>query len=164
MNEVSERYSQIIESEQAMVAWASQFSSLISAPCQIHLMGNLGAGKTTLVRGILAGLAYSGLVQSPTYTLIEPYETKLGTVYHMDLYRLGSGEELEYLGIRDIDGEKAICLIEWPEKGQGYLPPFDLEIHLEVQRHKRLLGMSSVSSKGSQMIQRLNQAGLQSND
>jgi len=154
----SEFYQQLIETEAQLMEWAEQFSKLISAPCQIHFEGNLGAGKTTLVRGIMRGLGYSGLVQSPTYTLIEPYEIKSAMVYHLDLYRLGNAEELEYLGIRDIDADKAICFIEWPEKGKGFLPAVDLVIKLEADQHTRLLGMSSVSSKGSHIITQLKRA------
>ncbi len=94
----------------------------------IALQGDLGAGKTTLVRALLRALGVDGAVRSPTYTLVEPYEVGGQRVFHLDLYRVADPEELEYLGIRDLDG--ALLLIEWPERGEGWLPPVDLWLHL----------------------------------
>ncbi len=97
----------------------------------VFLQGDLGTGKTTLVRGMLRGLGYQDAVRSPTFTLVEPYEIADGRVYHLDLYRLGDGEELEYLGLRDMLAEPALVLIEWPERGAGWLPAADLRIELQ---------------------------------
>jgi tRNA threonylcarbamoyladenosine biosynthesis protein TsaE len=95
----------------------------------VYLRGNLGAGKTTLVRGWLAGMGHAGRVKSPTYTLLELYDLPDGArLAHMDLYRLTDPEELEFLGVRDLSGW---LLVEWPEKGTGHLPLADLEVIIE---------------------------------
>lgn len=97
----------------------------------IYLRGELGSGKTTLVRGLLRALGHTGAVRSPTYTLIEPYDGVEPPVVHLDLYRLSDPEELDYLGLRDLLGRAALLLIEWPERGAGALPRPDLEVRLE---------------------------------
>ncbi|AGA34419.1 ATPase YjeE, predicted to have essential role in cell wall biosynthesis [Thioalkalivibrio nitratireducens DSM 14787] len=93
---------------------------------QIHLRGDLGAGKTTLVRGLLRALGHRGAVRSPTYTLLEPYEFAGLTVLHFDLYRVGDPEELEYLGVREQSDGRTLWLVEWPDHGAGWLPPPEL--------------------------------------
>ena len=95
----------------------------------ITLSGELGTGKTTLVRGALEARGVSS-VRSPTYTLIEYYPLDEFTVAHFDLYRLGDAEELEFLGFRDYLNSTTLCFIEWPERARGYLQSIDLEIRL----------------------------------
>ncbi len=99
----------------------------------IALRGGLGAGKTHTVRSVLRALGEHGAVRSPTYTLLEDYPLAARRVVHMDLYRLGDPEELEYLGIRDLVGEPLALMVEWPQRGEGVLPPVDLDIELRIQ-------------------------------
>jgi tRNA threonylcarbamoyladenosine biosynthesis protein TsaE len=118
----------------------------------IHLSGPLGAGKTTLVRGLVHGLGIEGPVKSPTYTLIEPYVSGAIKLYHFDLYRLGDGEELEYLGARDAFAERALCVIEWPERAGDWLPPPDLHVHLAIAGSGREARMSGHTDLGEALI------------
>ena len=94
----------------------------ISAPSCVYLEGGLGAGKTTLCQAIIESAGYSGSVTSPTYNLIHEYKVGAITIYHMDLYRLEDPAELEYLGVADLWNGSSIFLVEWAERGLGYLP------------------------------------------
>ena len=97
----------------------------------VHLTGELGTGKTTLVRGFLRASGVAGTIRSPTFTLVEEYRIGAMTVRHYDLYRLSDPEELEFLGLRDHLAADSLCFFEWPERGVGVLPAADLEIHFE---------------------------------
>ena len=121
----------------------------------VYLQGDLGAGKTTLVRGFLRGLGYQGNVKSPTYTLIEPYSVAGRAICHLDLYRLADPEELEYLGIRDLLAERATLLIEWPEQGAGALPEADLQVAIAYQESGRLVLFSASTRSGEEHLERL---------
>ena len=96
----------------------------------IYLEGPLGTGKTTLTRGLLRAMGVQGSIRSPTYTLLEPYEIQNCRLLHMDLYRLNHPLELEQLGLRDYPPSQCWWLVEWPERGAGFLPPPDLRITL----------------------------------
>lgn len=110
----------------------------------VHLQGDLGAGKTTLVRGMLRALGYTGAVRSPTYTLMEPYVLAEREVLHLDLYRLADPEELEYLGLREQSGGGTLWLVEWPERGRGWLPVPDLVVNLAQQLPGRRVTLSGL--------------------
>jgi tRNA threonylcarbamoyladenosine biosynthesis protein TsaE len=99
-------------------------------PIVIYLSGELGAGKTTFVNGLMRALGVTGPIRSPTYTLIEPYELDPLAVYHMDLYRLSDARDLEMLALRDLLQPGAVLLVEWAERGVGVLPPADLTLGL----------------------------------
>ncbi len=121
----------------------------------IHLQGDLGAGKTTLTRGLMRGYGYRGAVKSPTYTIVEPYEFERCCIYHFDLYRLLDPEEVEYLGADDYFDRANLCLIEWAENGAGIVPAADLKIEIESAGTGRLLKCQSLTDKGATIAKRL---------
>jgi len=128
-----------------------------AAQC-VGIEGDLGAGKTTLVGGVLAAAGFEGPVRSPTYTLIEPYARADRTIYHLDLYRLADPGEVEPLGIRDLLVPGAILLIEWPSRGAGMLPRLDLEIHIGYRappESGREVSLVAGSEVGSDLLARL---------
>lgn len=127
----------------------------------VFLNGDLGAGKTTLTRGFIRALGLKGPVKSPTYTLIEPYDIDGKKVYHLDLYRLGDPEELEYLGLRELLDEDASVLIEWPERGTGWLPPADLVVRIAHRDHARAVEIEAHSEIGAEVLAELVDAPLE---
>lgn len=142
--------------EQATVDFGAALGRAIgTVGAVIHLQGGLGAGKTTLSRGILRAFGHSGAVKSPTYTLVEPYELPGVTVYHFDLYRLVDPQELELMGIRDYFHGAAVCLVEWPERGASLLPPPDLRVQLEVDGSGRCAHLVAQSPRGCAILDHL---------
>ena len=128
--------------EEAQVRCGETLARLLPSRAIVFLEGNLGAGKTTLVRGVLRGLGWQGNVKSPTYTIVEPYELDGVNLYHFDLYRLADPEELEYLGLREMLGH-GMLFFEWPERGRGFLPEPDCVIHISHSREGRELAIDA---------------------
>ncbi|AXI84526.1 tRNA (adenosine(37)-N6)-threonylcarbamoyltransferase complex ATPase subunit type 1 TsaE [Xylella taiwanensis] len=113
----------------------------------LHLQGDIGAGKSTLARALLRALGVSGLIRSPTYTLIERYVlADGGEAWHLDLYRIGHATELDFLGLDE--DEVALWLVEWPERGAGALPLLDLEVALAVDGTGRRVRLRAASTQG----------------
>ncbi len=129
--------------EAATLAFGAELARSCPARAIIFLKGDLGAGKTTLVRGFLHELGYTGTVKSPTYTLVEPYTIADKQVFHFDLYRLNHPAELENIGLRDYLSVPAILLIEWPERGEDQLPEPDTIIEIKMEKTGRKLSINS---------------------
>jgi tRNA threonylcarbamoyladenosine biosynthesis protein TsaE len=134
-------------------------------PVTIGLNGDLGAGKTTLVAGLLHALGASGPIRSPTYTLIEPYELAGRHLYHLDLYRLASADELTPLALRDLLEPRAVLLVEWAERGAGVLPPVDLALTLQYEANAQarciqIIANSLIGKDLQATLQKLTHEGL----
>lgn len=141
-------------------ALGAQLAAVVPPRLTIWIEGDLGAGKTTLVRGFLRGAGYAGKVRSPTYTLVEPYETPRLRCHHFDLYRLAHPEELEYLGVRDLLEQESVLLVEWPERGGDELPPADLLIRIRYEgvggMEGRRLELVPRTLRGQEVLSRCN--------
>ncbi|MBI6683318.1 tRNA (adenosine(37)-N6)-threonylcarbamoyltransferase complex ATPase subunit type 1 TsaE [Pseudomonas viridiflava] len=134
--------------EEAMMAFGARLAQVTEGVGVIFLDGDLGAGKTTLSRGLIRGFGHEGAVKSPTFTLVEPYEIGTIKVFHFDLYRLVDPEELEFMGVRDYFDGDSLCLIEWPQRGAGFLPKPDLTITISPHGEGRSVILSPTGSLG----------------
>jgi tRNA threonylcarbamoyladenosine biosynthesis protein TsaE len=137
--------------EDATVAFGTLLAGICKGKGLLTLQGNLGAGKTTLSRGLIRGLGHQGNVKSPTYTLVEPYDTGTHRIFHYDLYRLSDPEELEFLGMREQLGGDCLTLVEWPEKGGTLLPEPDLKLVLSLEGTGRRIAWSAGTPAGESM-------------
>jgi tRNA threonylcarbamoyladenosine biosynthesis protein TsaE len=125
------RHQIALADETATLALGARLASALAPGLRVYLSGELGAGKTTLVRGLLRALGYHGRVKSPTFTLVELYKLSNLCLYHFDFYRFKASDEWEDAGFREMFGSDAVCLVEWPEKAIALLPAADLRIRLE---------------------------------
>lgn len=144
-----------LRDEAAQVAFGEALGHALEGRGHVHLQGELGAGKTTLARGVLRAYGHRGAVKSPTYTLVEPYRLGDIHVHHFDLYRLGDPEELEFIGARDLLAEDSLSLIEWPSRGEGWLPVADLVVALSVVGAGREARLTAGSPFGENVLARL---------
>ena len=149
-------FTQFLPDEAATIAAGAKIGRALNTGCVVFLVGELGAGKTTFTRGALRALGHAGSVKSPTYTLCEPYDlADEAQLCHLDLYRLSNPEELEFLGIRDYVASGAILLIEWPSKGEGWLPAPDLQVALQATDTGRQLEISAMTADGQDLLSRM---------
>lgn len=144
-----------LPTEESMQKLAVKFALCLQAPLIIYLKGELGTGKTTFARALIQGLGYAGRVKSPTYGLLESYQAGGFDFLHLDLYRIQSPAELEYLAIADQFSRKGILLIEWPEKALTALPPADICLNFKENRGGRSLQFEALSQSGREIIEKL---------
>jgi len=146
----------IVHDEAEMLELGSVLASVIPPVLTvIFLQGPLGAGKTTLVRGVLRSLGHTGKVKSPTYTLVEPYTIANRSVFHFDFYRVEHPQELEHIGVGDYFVAPALCLVEWPDKAAAVIPPADIICYLEFHSAGRQVTIEAHSAAGEAVIVRL---------
>jgi tRNA threonylcarbamoyladenosine biosynthesis protein TsaE len=136
----------------AMEALGAEIAAGLAPGLGVHFHGVLGAGKTTLIRGILRASGHRGTVKSPTYTLVEPYALPGRTIYHFDFYRVNDPEELEFLGLRDYLEGQGVCLVEWAERGAGFLPPPDVDVTIEPEDHSRRVRLLAHTEGGARLL------------
>lgn len=141
--------------EQDTLALGARLALGLGPGLIVYLRGDLGAGKTTLVRGVLRGLGYDGRVKSPTYTLVEDYRVSSLYLHHFDFYRFKDPAEWLDAGFRDSFTGTAVCLVEWPEKVGDLLPAADLEVSLEPRDSGRHARLDARSVAGTRCLQRL---------
>ncbi|HEY0663065.1 MAG TPA: tRNA (adenosine(37)-N6)-threonylcarbamoyltransferase complex ATPase subunit type 1 TsaE, partial [Thiobacillaceae bacterium] len=139
--------------EAATLGFGAQLARGLVPGLTFYLEGDLGAGKTTLVRGVLRALGYGGRVKSPTYTLAETYGLSGFDLYHFDLYRMHDPREWLDAGFRDVSDGRAVSLIEWPEKAAGWLPAPDVIIRLRIADDARDVECEATSARGAQFLE-----------
>lgn len=157
---MSNNFTRDLPNEAATLSFAAQLAKVIDPNLTIYLHGDLGAGKTTLVRGLLHALGYVGKVKSPTYTLVESYDVDVNkscklTLYHFDLYRFNDDEEWDEAGFRDYFNVHSVCIIEWPEKAQQVLPAPDMDVYLAINGAGRNINIVANSDLGKQCLKTL---------
>jgi tRNA threonylcarbamoyladenosine biosynthesis protein TsaE len=144
-----------LEDEAATRRLGRRLAKALSPGMFVALSGELGTGKTTLVRGILAGLGHEGPVRSPTYTLLEPYTLSSLDFYHFDLFRFRDELEWHDSGFRDYFNDSSICVVEWPEKAPHLLPQADLRIQLAVSQRGRDVLIYALTETGRRCTEQL---------
>ena len=145
----------LLVDEAATATLAIRLAGALKAGMVIYLHGDLGAGKTTMVRALLRALGLSGRVKSPTYTLLEQYEAGGLHLRHFDLYRFRDASEWEASGFRDEFDGRNVCLVEWPEKAQGLVPQADMEISFEILSSGRNITLRANTATGGKCLRSL---------
>ncbi|EHL29932.1 ATPase or kinase [Legionella drancourtii LLAP12] len=155
MNELNNAITFDLPNEQASEAFATCLASCLTPPLIITFCGDLGAGKTTIIRAMLRHLGIRSAIKSPTFSLVESYVCQNMPVHHFDLYRIQHEDELEYLGFRDYFTNESICCIEWAEKAGKALPKVDIRFKLNMKGAGREMQITTFSDTGKRILDRL---------
>lgn len=140
--------------EAATLAFAADFAEKIAAPCSVALIGDLGAGKTTFVRGVLRALGVTGAIKSPTYALVESYETTKGEVHHLDAYRIENRDDFEARGGFEYFDAPSIRFVEWPQRLDGAVE-FDLTLQFDFEGEGRRVAVAARAAYSNLLLPRL---------
>jgi tRNA threonylcarbamoyladenosine biosynthesis protein TsaE len=138
--------------EEASEQFANRLASCLSAPLVIALSGDIGAGKTTIIRAMLKKIGITSAIKSPTFSLVESYSCQNLNIHHFDLYRIHHEDELEYLGFRDYFSSHSICCVEWAEHAGRALPYIDLRFNLSIKGAGRELQIIASSVAGKRIL------------
>lgn len=156
---MNHNFTRDLADEAATLAFGAHLAGSIEPGLTVYLHGDLGAGKTTLVRGLVHALGYPGKVKSPTYNLVESYPIQFKkhafNLYHFDLYRFNDDEEWEAAGFRDYFNAESVCLIEWPEKASHVLPLPDINLTFTILNNSRRITTEATTAKGRQYLARM---------
>jgi len=144
-----------LNTEEDTQVFGESIARVITSPFNCFLKGDLGVGKTRLVRAIIQSLGFKGNVKSPTYTIVEPYNIGHCSIHHFDLYRLSDPEELDFLGIRDYFDQQSINFFEWPDKGKGWLEQPDWVIEFEFESDTRVCHLIAQTERGEKYLLKL---------
>jgi tRNA threonylcarbamoyladenosine biosynthesis protein TsaE len=155
MPHVESHFESHLPDEAATGRCGARLAACLAPGFRLYLRGELGSGKTTLVRGLLGGLGYRGRVKSPTYTLVELYAVSRLDLYHFDFYRFRDPEEWDGTGFRDYFDSAAACVVEWPERAGDLIPPPDLELVLLHAESGRDIRMRALSAAGERCLMNL---------
>lgn len=149
---MSQAHTLLLADEAATLRLGATLAAALEPSARIYLSGDLGAGKTTLTRGLLRALGHTGTVKSPTYTLVEPYNFSRLDLHHFDFYRFGTASEWDDAGFRDVLDSNSVCLVEWPERAGSTLPAADLQVTLGYQGDGRQVSLSAASALGARLL------------
>ena len=149
------RFSRFLPAESDTLALGAALAPCLEQGLVVYLCGELGAGKTTLARGILRGLGHAGKVKSPSFALVEPYTFSRLYLYHFDFYRFTEPRELEEAGFRDYFNPESVCLVEWPERAAGVVPAADIKITMQLSGSGRQLEIDADTEAGRRCLKRL---------
>ena len=142
----------LVSDEPAMEKLAADFASCLSMPLLMTFSGAIGAGKTCFIRAMLRALGITGAIKSPTFSLVESYQSEHLHIHHFDLYRIQEELELDYLGFRDFFNEHSICCIEWPERSSFCLQKADIQCAFTIEGMGRIIDFHALTTRGEKVL------------